>query len=255
MPLATICSFKRMHRMKPYSAVVKALRDSTVLDITGEDGQEQLTRKVPYDSVTLQNAVIRSVYVKGFGEEHPTTQYDIEAWFSQFNPNVSFVKLRRNNRDDSFKGSVFVEFKTEDEAKAFLALDPPPKWKGSDLKIMSKMAYMEEKEKLIEEGKIRRNENDDFFEGKGGRGRGRGGGGRFHNKSHNSDPNDWKARKAEDRKGGHGGGWRGNGRGRGRGGRGRGGRDRNDRDDRKRSRDDDGANEDRPPKKVDAKTE
>lgn len=244
-----------MRRFKPHSAIVAALRDSKEVNIAGEDGEEQITRKTPYDSTTLQNAVVRSVYVKGFGEEEHGTQFEIEAWFSQFNHEVAMIKLRRDHHEN-FKGSVFVEFKTEEEAKAFVALDPAPKFKGNDMKIMSKLAYMEEKEKLIKEGKIKRHENDEFFEGRGGRGKGRGGG-RFPNKSHNSDPNDWKARKAEDRKGGgYGGGGRGRG-GRGRGGRGRGGHGRGgrDRDDRKRSRDDDGANEDRPAKKVDAKAE
>lgn len=250
-----ICSFQRMRRFKPYEAVVKALRDSSVLNITGEDGAEHVSRKKPYDPNTLKNVMASSVYVKGFGEEIPSTQFDVEAFFAKFDT-VKAIKLRRTN-DGTFKGSAFAEFENEEQAKAFLALDPAPKWKGQDLKIMSKRAYVDEKAQLIKEGKIQPNESRTFFEGKvGGRGRGRGG---FH-KGHNSDPNDWKARKADDRRGGGRGG-RG-GRGRGRGGRGgRGGHGRRDRDDNngerreKRSRDDEGAAEDRPAKKVDNKAE
>lgn len=254
--LKKICSFQRMRRFKPYEAVVKALRDSHTLNITGDEGSEQVFRKKPYDPTTLKNVMASSVYVKGFGEEIPSTQFDVEAFFAKFDT-VKAIKLRRAN-DGSFKGSAFAEFENEEQAKAFLALDPPPKWKGQDLKIMSKKAYVDEKSQLIKEGKIQPNESRTFFEGKhGGRGRGRGG---WHNKHNNSDPNDWKARKAEDRKGGGRGG-RG-GRGRGRGGRGgRGGHGRRDRDENgserphKRSRDDEGATEDPPAKKVDTKAE
>lgn len=255
MELKTICSFKRMRRFQPYEAVVKALKESKILNLEGEEGQETVARKSPYDPSKPRNIMQRSVYVKGFGDEQPSTQFDIEAFFAKFDT-VNAIRLRRT-QDNLFKGSVFAEFETEEQAKAFLALDPAPKWKGHDLKIMSKEAYVAEKSQLIAEGKIQPTE----YDGQRGRGRGRGG---FHSKGRNSDPNDWRSRKAEDNRNGF--------RGRGRGGRGRGrGGNRDRRDNRdykngnrnedsekkeaKRSRDDDGAVEEPPAKKVDTKTE
>lgn len=266
VPLKKICSFGRMHRFQPYEAVVKALRESQFLVISGEEGNEAVARKVPYKSSKPGDKFPVSVYVKGFGEEQPSTQFDIEAFFAKFGP-VNAIRLRRDD-DHLFKSSVFAEFETEEHAKAFLALDPPPKYEGRDLKIMSKRDYVDEKNQLIKEGKLQPSKSKGprtFWEGVD-LSKSRDGG-------FKGDKDDWKARKDHDRRNNNRGG-RG-GRGRGRGGRGRGGRDfdrnnRRDRDDRKettdgeksgesngkRSRDEDGAAAQEPPaKKVDTKTE
>lgn len=230
MPLKTICSFKRMHKFQPYSAVVAALRESNFLEVLGEEGQEMVRRKKPYVSSTeAQKARLNAtVYVKGFGEEEPSTQFDIEAFFANYG-HVKMVKLRRTN-DDLFKGSVFAEFESAEVADAFVKLDPPPTWKGNELLIMKKLDYLEMKNRQIKEGLIEPNTNrrPTFFEGKergGGRGRGRG-------RGRDDRGRDGKKRE-EDQKNGF-----KNGRGRGRGGRGgRGGRngDSNGREEKKKT--------------------
>ncbi|ROW09358.1 hypothetical protein VMCG_02392 [Cytospora schulzeri] len=176
VPLKKITSFGRMRRFQPYEAIVKALRDSHHLDVTGEEGEELITRKVPYKSSKRGDKMPVTVYAKGFGEEKASTQFDLEAFFRQYGP-VSALRLRRTP-DLFFKGSVFVEFDTEEAAKAFLALDPKPQWEGQDLKIMSKLAYIEEKNKLIEEGKMQPGASKPprtFWEGEKLNGRSRGG--------------------------------------------------------------------------------
>ncbi|KAK4155812.1 hypothetical protein C8A00DRAFT_13190 [Chaetomidium leptoderma] len=245
MPLKTICNFKRMRQFQPYSAVVAALRDSTFVDVTGEEGEEMIQRKTAYvSSSEAQKARISaSVYAKGFGDEEPSTQFDVEAFFANHG-HVKHVKLRRT-AEDLFKGSVFVEFETPDEADAFTKLDPKPTWQGNELLIMKKREYLDEKNRQIKDGEIEPNTNrrNVFFEGKergGGRG-GRGGRGRGRDdKGRDGKSGEWKDRRDQDQKGGFRGG-RG-GRGRGRGGRGRGfrggrggGRDRdnNGRDEKK----------------------
>ncbi|KAK3906280.1 hypothetical protein C8A05DRAFT_40882 [Staphylotrichum tortipilum] len=277
MPLKTICNFKRMRQFQPYTAVVTALRESTFLDVAGEEGAEVLTRKRPYVSSTdAQKARLNaSVYAKGFGDEEPSTQFDIEAFFSNHG-HVKHVKLRRTT-EELFKGSVFVEFETVEEAEAFANLDPKPTWKGHDLLTMTKKAYLDEKNRQIKEGLLEPNttRRPTFFEGKerggsrGGRGRGRGG----------KDQNGKSDRRGDDQKSGGFKGGRGRG-GRGRGGRGfrggrGGGRDNRGRDEKKgedtrnstndvqmptiqstngkRAREDDGGQP--PAKKVDTKTE
>ncbi|KAK7748965.1 hypothetical protein SLS53_000990 [Cytospora paraplurivora] len=255
VPLKKITSFGRMRRFQPYEAVVKALRESQFLVVAGEEGKETIARKVPYKSQKRGDKLPNTVYAKGFGDEKASTQFDLENFFRQYGP-VTAIRLRRTP-ELLFKGSVFVEFDNEEHAKAFLALDPQPKWEGHDLKIMSKQAYVEEKKKLIEEGKMQPGASKPprtFWEGerlgfRGGRGRG------GNNNNFKGDRDDWRARKEHDRRGGGRGGRGGRGRGRG----GRGGGDRRDRDrdsNNKRSRDDDGAAaEERPAKKVDAKAE
>jgi len=221
--LKTICSFKRMRQFQPYTAVVAALRESQKLVIEGEEGEETVRRTKAYvsSSDAQKKRALCSVYAKGFGEETKTTQLDIEAFFRQYGT-VNHCKLRRDN-DNKFKGSVFVEFDSEAEADAFLALDPTPEFHGTQLKVMKKIAYIQEKNELIKEGKLDpSNGRQVFYEGKikdGRGGRGRGGRGRG-----DRDRGDRERRDDGQRNGFKGG--RG-GRGRGRGGRGRGGhRDR-----------------------------
>ncbi|KAJ6444257.1 6-phosphogluconate dehydrogenase [Purpureocillium lavendulum] len=232
MPISKIHSFKRMRVFQPYSAVVAALRDSKFLVVEGEEGKEVIKRKVPYKPMAENRAKAEAatVYVKGFGDENPDTQFDLESFFAQYGE-IKGLKLRRTP-EGLFKGSVFVTFPDEDAAKKFIALEPAPKYKEHDLKIMSKKEYCDEKSELIRQGKLEPSSQSSrkFFEGrdpsnakKGYRGK---------DGSGPRDRDDWKKRRDHDQKQGFQGG-RG-GRGRGRGGRGRGfgrgGRDNGGRD-------------------------
>lgn len=158
VPIKTIHSFKRMHRFQPFSAVVEALKESTVVDVVGNK-QDEIRRKVPFKSPETNNefedpTITRSIYAKGFGDEDSTTQFDIESLFAPYGP-VNMVRLRRTYPDRLFKGSVFVEFETDDIQKQFLDLEEKPKWQGKVLDIMSKQAYCEMKLADIKAGKIR----------------------------------------------------------------------------------------------------
>ena len=237
VPISVIHSFKRMRHFQPLSAVITALKDSATLDVVDVDEDTCVRRKFPLSSdlknmpmVDIQKvhedaAMARSVYAKGFGEEEPGTQFDIEAFFAEFGSTNS-VRLRRTI-EKTFKGSVFVEFDSEETQKKFLSLDPKPKWRGKDLQIKSKKQYCDDKVDDIAAGRIRRNENP-YVEPRG----------------HKTGEKDWRVRRDEDRAGGFkdrnhrhkGFGSAGRHRG-GRGGheRGRGGR--NDRDARKEKND------------------
>lgn len=210
--LSTICAFGRMRRFKPYAAVVKALQESNFLAVSGSEGAEVLKRRKPYELNSRGKAEAATLYVKGFGDETPTTQFDLEAFFTRHFP-VNAVRLRRT-QENFFKGSVFVEFQDAGEAKKFLELDPAPSFNGHPLRIMFKRAYCDEKAELIREGKIEPNPGYKriFFEGKTKNGK-------------PIDKDNWKDRRDRDQNSnyrGRGNGQRG-GRGNFRGGRGRGG--------------------------------
>jgi len=219
VPLKVVHSFKRMRHFQPYTAVLAALRESSVLDVTAD---EQVVRKQALPAAAAHDATdnvqlfedatrSRSIYAKGFGAEDATTQVDIEAFFAPYGP-VNAIRLRRSYPEKVFKGSVFVEFDADATAKAFLELENKPKWKDAqELVVMSKEEYVRGKAEDVKAGRIKGNS------GRGGRGRGDGG---------NRDRRDGG-------RGGRGngrGGDRGRGGGRGRGGRGGrgGGRDRNE---------------------------
>ena len=256
VPISVIHSFKRMRHFQPLSAVVNALRESTVLNIVEDDTAIQRKTSLPegligkpmieIQKVHEDKSMARSVYAKGFGEEQPSSQFDIEAFFAQHGSTNS-VRLRRTF-DGTFKGSVFVEFDSEETQKAFLALDPKPKWQGNNLQTKSKKQYCDDKVDDIAAGLVRPNEeNSSHHKGDrdGGRDRrGEKGGRRDRDGRDDKDDRDWRVRREEDRKSGfkdrNGGkhkGFGSSGRGRG-GGRGRDGRDRSrNRNDEKREKD------------------
>jgi lupus La protein len=230
-----IHDFNRMKKYD-YAEVVTALRDSVTLDITGPEGLEEIRRKVPFDPNKTDNREQRTVYVKGFGEELPSSQFDIEAFFAQYGPTNS-VRLRRTD-DKLFKGSCYIEFQDEETAQSFLALDPKPLWKGKhELEIMSKLDYQAKKNLAIRSEEAEPNATRPFRGGgKGGRGGGYRGN-RDRRDAGDRDPDDWKKRREDDQRSG----FRDNRRDRdnnrhhnGRGGRGRG--RGNDRDRRNNDR-------------------
>ncbi|KAL4895951.1 hypothetical protein BDV59DRAFT_173517 [Aspergillus ambiguus] len=200
VPLELLHSFKRMRRFQPFSAIVDALKSSETLELTDNDTAVRRKNPLPESvkdthdpnvvKVFEDKAMSRSIYAKGFGPEEPTTQLDIESFFAPYGP-TNAIRLRRAN-DKGFKGSVFVEFESEEKQKAFLALDPKPQWKGQDLLIKSKKEYCDEKVRDIEAGRIKPSNN---YRGRGGhrgrdnRGNRRGG-----------DNRDWRERRAEDQK-------------------------------------------------------
>ncbi|KAL8668648.1 MAG: hypothetical protein Q9168_006730 [Polycauliona sp. 1 TL-2023] len=205
VPISTIHSFKRMRHFQPYSAVVEALRESATLNVVGDDRIQRKTalpegtKDKPMDEIQkvfADETMRRSVYAKGFGEEQPSTQFDIEAFFAACGPTNS-VRLRRGPTK-LFKGSVFVEFDSEETQKKFLSLESPPKWKGQDLVIKSKKQYCDDKVEEIKAGRVKANGHD----------------------------RDWKTRRDEDQQKGNGNkrGGAGKGFGSHRGGRSRGGR-------------------------------
>ncbi|RWA14782.1 hypothetical protein EKO27_g356 [Xylaria grammica] len=225
VPVSLICSFSRMRRFRPYEAVVKALKASNFLVVDGPEGEETIRRKNAVDTEKRNKREERSVYVKGFGDETSSTQFDIEAFFAQYGQFDS-VRLRRAEPPEKvFKGSIFVEWSDKETAKKFMAVEPQPQWKGHPLHIMWKLDYMKQKSEAIRDGKINA----------GGRKFGRGSHrGRGHSRGNDrgGDKDDWKKRREQDQKDGFSDrrdNNRGRGRGRGRGNfRGRGGRNNND---------------------------
>lgn len=197
--LSIIHSFKRMRRFQPFEAIVKALKESNFLELTDDDTSVKRREPLPEalndgpnpDAIQVfeDKAMPRSVYAKGFGEEVPSTQFDIEAFFAPYGP-TNAIRLRRTE-EKIFKRSVFVEFETEDLAKKFLELDPMPKFKGKDLLVMSKKEYCDKKVEDIKSGKIKPNRGSDS---RGGRD--------FKRKRDDDDGRDWRERREQDRKNG-----------------------------------------------------
>ncbi|CRK37702.1 hypothetical protein BN1723_018652, partial [Verticillium longisporum] len=85
-----IHNFKRMRCYPNYATLVSALKESSVLEVIGEEGEEQVKRKEPYKLTVDKNDVTkRAVYVKGFGDETPKTQFDLEDFFTEHGGDVA----------------------------------------------------------------------------------------------------------------------------------------------------------------------
>ncbi|KAK4969243.1 hypothetical protein LTR66_011731 [Elasticomyces elasticus] len=192
--LRDIHSFKRMRRFQPFSTVLEAVKQSEFLEVD-EDGM--VKRRVPLGShitdsveknkqLVLDRTVDRSIYVKGFGDEEPGTQFDIEAFFAPYGP-TNAIRLRRQEPEKVFKGSVFVEFDSVETQQAFMTLEPKPKWNGKELQIMTKKQYVDGKLEDIKEGRVKPKSPRQY----GGDG-----------KRRRIDNDDWKARRDDDQQNG-----------------------------------------------------
>lgn len=144
MPISTIASFKRMREPVENAGgvdkVADILRQSSKLAVS-DDGSN-VKRITELKPVTDRES--RSIYAKGFPDETPSTQFDLENFFAQFGKTLA-VRLRRDDKK-AFKNSVFVEFDTLDDAKNFLALPQEERrYNDVDLLTMAKDAYVDMK--------------------------------------------------------------------------------------------------------------
>ncbi|CCU99296.1 unnamed protein product [Malassezia sympodialis ATCC 42132] len=163
VPIDTLASFKRMKPLREVldvAGIADALRASPSLLEVDAEGQ-RVRRRTPL--VPVPDAHTRSIYAKGFPDEHEGLQAELEKFFAQFGK-INGVRMRRENeRPRAFKHSVFVEFASADEMQAFLerakAEEPEQDGghaikytDGTKLLVMSKPAYvsMKMKEKGID---------------------------------------------------------------------------------------------------------
>ncbi|KAF9124978.1 hypothetical protein BG015_004994, partial [Linnemannia schmuckeri] len=141
--IAKIASFKRMRDFKDNALIVEALRESKSLLEVSEDGLK-VRRKVPVGPIDDYHN--RSIYAKGFGEETPSLQLELEQYFGALG-DVKQVRMRRKNGSNEFKGSVFVEYATLDEANKVGS--SKLQFNGQDLLVMTKNEYCEMKAKQL----------------------------------------------------------------------------------------------------------
>lgn len=138
----TIVSFKRMREFQSRGVpwVANVLRTSAELEVSEDATKIRRITEVQEP----KGAFERSVYAKGFGEELPGFQQELERFFAKYGK-VAAVRMRRIDGTKAFKGSVFTEFLDFKSVEAFLNADPKPSWDGKELLIMSKEAYVEMK--------------------------------------------------------------------------------------------------------------
>ncbi|KMQ89718.1 la-like protein, partial [Lasius niger] len=129
IPMTVMLNFKLLATLsKNVDVILKALKSSDLIEIS-EDKKK--IRRSPNDPLPEYNEEYRkaqearTVYVKGF----PLTDTNIDKLKVFFNPYKPFetivMRKYQDNKDKvyKFKGSVFVQFKTLDGAKAFMNVE------------------------------------------------------------------------------------------------------------------------------------
>ncbi|KAG2174907.1 hypothetical protein INT43_005969 [Umbelopsis isabellina] len=145
VPIATIANFKKMKMLSEDAALItEALKESPELLEVSEDGLK-VRRKT--ELVRPDSPNPRTIYAKGFPTDVNDDQKaffelqeEVEKIFNEFGK-VSAVRMRKTDeKPPKFKGSVYVEYASVDDAKN--AAEQKLKYKDTDLLIMTKEAYV-----------------------------------------------------------------------------------------------------------------
>lgn len=116
--LSTIMSFSRMKKLsEDMSLVINALKNSEMVEL--DQDSVKIRRKVELN--TIKDLLDCTIYAKGFPES--TTLDQVEEWLSPLSNQVKYIKFRREPKTKTFKGSIFIEFASKEEADRVASLE------------------------------------------------------------------------------------------------------------------------------------
>jgi len=160
--METMLKFKRLSDLsKDTSAIVAALKKSTTgLIVVADDGLKiRRDPQIPLPENTEESRKLleaRTVYAKGFDKDN-TVLDDLLDYYNENNPDVVSIQMRNwaekkgKEKVWKFKGSVFITFKTEEAAKAFVEKEETYK----DVPLIKKFQKTYFEEKTVENEKRR----------------------------------------------------------------------------------------------------
>lgn len=167
VPLEVMVRFNRLRSLsEDPSAIAAALKKSTnnLLEVSEDDTKIRrcLDKPVPeYSPESKIELDSRTIYAKRF--PGTATLDELLQFFKGFGNIESVFMKKKPNK--TFKGSVFVTFRTQEEAQSFLKLGSV-KFNNTDLMRESKEAYVKRKEleyqqrKSAKEKKQKKNEQE-----------------------------------------------------------------------------------------------
>merc|ERR1719462_1111112 len=124
--------FKRLSELsKDEKVIVAALKQSKagLLEVSEDGSKIRRDPAIPLPENTEESRKLleaRTAYAKGFNKE-TTTLDELLDHYNEANPDVVSIQMRNycekkgKEKVWKFKGSIFLTFKTEDAAKAFVA--------------------------------------------------------------------------------------------------------------------------------------
>merc|ERR1719210_3077400 len=159
--------FKRLSELsKDEKVIVDALKQSKagLLEVSEDGSKIRRDPAIPLPENTEESRKLleaRTAYAKGFNKE-TTTLDELLDYYNEANPDVVSIQMRNycekkgKEKVWKFKGSIFLTFKTEDAAKAFVAKEKKYKDQKKDKKPKSEGADGKEEaeEKQEEEFKL-----------------------------------------------------------------------------------------------------
>lgn len=159
IPMTVMLNFKQLAALSKNSDVIlKALESSDLIEISEDKKSIRRSPKYPlpeYDEEYKKAQEARTVYVKGF----PLTGMTMDKLKEFIKPYKPFegIIMRKylDNKDKvlKFKGSIYVLFKTVDDAKAFMEIESI---KYEDTELIRKWSADYSIEKKAEKGEQRK---------------------------------------------------------------------------------------------------
>ena len=151
-----------MRHFKPYQDVVKALRESSSLEVidAGVPGTEEIKRKTPISSeysadradipenerIFRDKVLARTAVVYGWKEEHTNHQEEVENFLRPMGNNILSIRLARS-RYRNFQGRADIIFEDIEDMESFVEMFEGGKQYDKDesmLYAMTKQKHLEE---------------------------------------------------------------------------------------------------------------
>ncbi|XP_066586347.1 la protein homolog [Prorops nasuta] len=152
IPMSIMLKFKLLSSLSTdVDVILKALETSDLIEIS-EDRKKirrSLDHPLPtFDENYRKEQEARTVYLKGFPQKGITIEH-LKSFFSQYEPfeNIIMRKFLNKNKQYEFKGSIFVQFNTLENAKKFMEREAI---KYGNVELIRKWSEEHSKEKEAE---------------------------------------------------------------------------------------------------------
>ncbi|OAD55778.1 La protein like protein [Eufriesea mexicana] len=162
VPMTVMLNFKMLASMSQDTDVIlKAIESSELMEISEDKKKIRRSPKHPlpvYNEEYRKAQEARTAYVKGFPLQDTNIE-KLKAFFNDYEPfeNIVMRKYQDKEKKLQFKGSIFIQFKTLENAKAFMARESI---KYGDTELIRKWSadYSVDKAKEKEDRRQKRSE-------------------------------------------------------------------------------------------------
>lgn len=162
VPMTVMLNFKMLASMsKDVDVILKSLESSELIEISEDKKKIRRSPNNPlpvYDQEYRKAQEAKTAYVKGFPLKDMTIE-KLKSFFNAFEPYENIIMRKYHDKEKKlhFKGSIFVQFKTLEDAKAFMDRESV-KYEETELIRKWSVDYSAEKVKEKEDRRQKRSE-------------------------------------------------------------------------------------------------